>query len=115
MARKDIQWDKAYDLADSVGDGVESLAHRILERAQQLCPVDTGELKRSGYVRRQDAPQAFGTGILNYAIGFTAEHAALVHERIDIPHKNGEAKFLEKAIAEIAGQALQEIDGEVKI
>lgn len=33
-------------------------------------------------------------------VGYTANYALQVHERTDIPHQNGEAKFLEKPARE---------------
>lgn len=59
-------------------------------------PIDTGNLRRSGggnaTVTSSTEKEAKGVTF------FTANYATPVHERVDIPHTTGEAKFLEKAI-----------------
>ncbi len=66
----------------------------LLTRAQALVPVNTGELRDSGYFEVADG---------RLRVGFTAEHAAEVHERLDVAHEEGQAKFLERAQLEQEG------------
>lgn len=57
----------------------------LLEASKAEVPVDTGELRESGYVK------AAG---LNVSVGFNASHAAKVHEQIEVRHDDGKARFL---------------------
>lgn len=84
-------------------DGLHSelikLGQSILGRAVELCPMDTGTLRKSGVLLD------FGTYIV---IAFTAPYATYVHENMEIAHPNhssnpncgGRAKFLEVALQE---------------
>lgn len=75
------------------------LGQSILGRAVELCPMDTGTLRKSGVLLD------FGTYIV---IAFTAPYATYVHENMEIAHPNhssnpncgGRAKFLEVALQE---------------
>lgn len=71
---------------------LEELAQAILQDAIAQTPKDTGALAASAY-QRTVAP-----GVVR--LGYTAPYAAAVHERLDIPHASGGAKFLERAIVE---------------
>lgn len=48
---------------------------------------------------------SLGGGTIEMLIGFNADYAAAVHERLDLHHDQGQAKFLEAAIqhAQTAG------------
>ena len=67
-------------------EGAADAGYQILDIAQQNCPVKTGDLRDSGYVR-----------VLGYEveIGFSDKKAAAVHEDTSARHDNGQAKFLE--------------------
>ena len=76
-----------------------ALGKTILGRAVELCPMDTGTLRRSGILLD------FGTYII---ISFTAPYATYVHENMEIAHPihgdrdcGGRAKFLEIAVQEV--------------
>ena len=64
----------------------------------QKTPVDTGHLRRSWVATSPDI-QEFEISVI---IGYTAHYALWVHERTEVSHDPGEAKFLEKAINEEA-------------
>ena len=86
-------------------------ASAILEDSQPLVPVDTGALKRSGRVkparagatviksttsRRSDprgATARKGGSVLVYGGGQIA-YAGVVHYRLDVKHKVGQAQFV---------------------
>lgn len=72
-------------------------ADEVLALAKERTPVDTGKLKASGRVAQNEG----GT-----TIEFTADYALAVHERLDVYHSNGQAKFLESSIDELGAQAL---------
>lgn len=75
------------------------LGQSILGRAVELCPMDTGTLRKSGVLLD------FDTYII---IAFTAPYATYVHENMEIAHPHhssnpncgGRAKFLEVALQE---------------
>lgn len=63
----------------------------ILEaEAKRRVPVDTGNLKNSGYTRKASPTTV--------EVGFQAAYAVFVHEILDAAHHVGEAKYLENAI-----------------
>ncbi len=77
----------------------------IFDRSQELVPVDTGKLKRSGFIETQTE---YRSGRVRAAIGYgkhgSPHYAAFVHEMVNIPHAKGtQAKFLETAVNEKLG------------
>lgn len=69
------------------------------QKALNRTPVDTGDLKASGYLETRT-----GTHV-KAEIGFgkrgNPHYTAFVHERVDVPHKAPtQAKFLQSAIEE---------------
>lgn len=92
--------DKLEGLADEGSEsavyGLEQWAQEVLGLAQQLVPVDTGELHNSGYVETR------GNAV---EVGFAADHAIYVHEDLSAHHPNGgQAKFLESAADQLQPQ-----------
>lgn len=72
-------------------------AEQIIGDAAELCPVKTGTLKASGTV--DDSHVGKGDGDLGFVrFGFNTAYAAAVHERTELRHEQGQAKFLEAAI-----------------
>ncbi len=66
-------------------------------------PVDTGRLRSTHYVA---PPRANDQGGIFVEVGVGTDYAAEVHERTEIRHVSGEAKFLEKALnARASGMA----------
>jgi hypothetical protein len=80
---------------------------RIAGDAVSRCPVDKGDLRASVFVE-----PAAGGGV---RVGFKAPHAALVHERTDVHHDEGEPKFLEKAKNAAASTLAANVAATVKI
>lgn len=68
---------------------LEEAAWIILEASNERVPVDNGDLLRSGYVHIE------GDSVF---ISYSVNYALPVHERTEVHHPNGEAKFLEKAM-----------------
>lgn len=67
---------------------MEAVADFIYEESQELVPVDTGELKRSGRKRK--------AGKLRWIVEYLKEYAAIVHDDISLNLRNGEHFFLRK-------------------
>lgn len=62
-------------------------ANLILGESLQEVPVDKGNLRASGYVDPDKEKEAV-------YIGYSADYALPVHERLEVKHVNGKAKFL---------------------
>lgn len=89
-----LKWDgdKAKANAERGGSsGVQSAAEMLLQRTLPNTPKRSGELRGSGRVA--------GAG-LEASVAFTAPHAIAVHERTDVRHAVGQAKFLERTLAD---------------
>lgn len=78
----------------------------ILEIAQRNCPVRTGRLRDSGYVK-----------VLGFEVevGFSAPYAADVHEDTSADHSTGEAKFLETPFKDASRTLLNDIAREAAL
>ena len=76
---------------DALHTELVALGQSILARAVELCPIDTGNLRKSGTL------YDFGQYII---ITFTAPYALYVHEDMEKSHKVGRAKYLEVALQE---------------
>lgn len=80
-------------------------AQDIQRAANPKVPVDTGTLKRAWVV---DAPK-IQSGTISVDVGYGTAYAIYVHERTDLGHDTGQAKFLEAAIKEESGKFLQKL------
>jgi hypothetical protein len=80
---------------DAARKALDQFGEHVLGDAQQLTPVDTGALKASGYTEPVTVDAG---GEMAKPIGFNTSYAAAVHERLDVHHDQGQAKFLETAI-----------------
>jgi hypothetical protein len=80
----------------------------ILTDARLHCPVDTGALRASGTVRREEGDVLVGFG------GPSAPYALYVHERTDLHHPEGEAKFLENAFNRWRGDWKEKVTADVR-
>lgn len=69
-------------------------AELIMTDAKKNTPVDTGTLRSSGIVTPRPADHRVD---LSFG-GAASAYAAIVHERLDVHHPVGEAKFLENAL-----------------
>ena len=106
-------WDKTWQriralektAPEAVIIGLMALGERIMSDAVKRVPVDTGRLRSSGYV----APPA-RTGVRNAVeIGFGTDYAIPVHERTELTHTTGEAKFLQNAIIAKSARAVWQV------
>lgn len=93
-----VQHENAYRAA------VYLFAQEVVSTAQKLCPVDTGFLRKSRFVRRPEVD----ADRFEIECGFSAPYAMTVHET----HRRyavGEWKFLQTAINHHAPRALDRI------
>lgn len=95
-------------------DGVENATPQAIkfglipmfEESQRLVPIDTGNLKASGYVEVRTEPRG---GRIRAEIGYgrhgRPHYAGFVHEMLQIPHAPPtQAKYLEAAINKHIGE-----------
>ena len=79
-------------VAGASRDALFEAGEFVLAEAQKLCPVDTGALIASA----TGDDSHLGKG--EYEIGFNTPYAAAVHERTEVAHPQGQAKYLETAM-----------------
>lgn len=79
---------------------VRQVGHTLISQAQKRTPIATGFLQNSGILVDEGKPLAV-------EIGFNATYAAAVHERLELTHSQGQAKFLEAAIREEGPEILR--------
>lgn len=86
------------DVEKATAAAVYVAANVVMTNAKQRAPIDTGVLRASGYVtlpvpsKNPKVEVGFG--------GAAAPYALAQHEHTEFKHEVGEAKYLEKAIAE---------------
>lgn len=86
--------------------GLAEVAQDLKGKSVQLAPIDTGDLRGSGYAN----PAAGG-----WEVGFSEPYALVQHERLDYQHpKGGQAKFLEQPFAENSERYIQHIADKAK-
>ena len=73
----------------------KEVAEEILKEAKKRCPVDSGKLRESGYVKEVAG---------GYTVGFGVDYAMIVHEQPQAYRKNGERHFLSNAVEKVAGK-----------
>ena len=68
---------------------------RVMSKSLRQVPVDTGRLRNSAYVGRPNL-----TGNPFVRLGYGTKYALAVHERTEVPHRVGKAKYLEDPMKE---------------
>lgn len=91
--------------------GLDVFGEHVIGDAQQLTPRDTGALQGSG---TGGEPAKVEGSTISKEIGFNTEYAAAVHERLDVNHPQGQAKFLETAMRNNATKFEAFVGAEVK-
>lgn len=93
-------------IEDASPQGLLYAVQPIYDESQRLVPVDTGDLRASGFIetrRRLRGAQV----VVGYARGGRPHYAALVHERLDFFHQPPtQAKYLEEPAVRNLGNIL---------
>lgn len=93
-----------WDIIGATKKGMVQEATEIIEESQVEVPVETGALKASAFVESDAGGNVtFGYGGNNAQVNTltgksTDEYMVAVHERLDLSHPVGKAKFLEDPI-----------------
>jgi hypothetical protein len=90
----------------AVAQGLWAWGEEALTEAVRRAPIETGRLRRSAF---QTPTRRMGAGWAIF-LGFGAKHAVEVHERTDVPRLDGEPKFLENALKQLAPRLLTTIN-----
>lgn len=69
--------------------GTQETAEAIYRRSQEACPVRTGDLKRSGYVKQTEQ---------GAEVGYTAPYAQYVNHMPQSELESGQAHFFTNAV-----------------
>jgi hypothetical protein len=80
-------------------EGIEAGAKLVFEESQRSVPTDTDRLKESGKITT-DGLQAE----ITYGEGLPDPRAIVVHEKLDLHHDDGTAKYLENPTTAAAVQ-----------
>lgn len=98
----------------AAGRAMEEFAAHVAGDSAELAPIDTGFLKASATW----TPLQHQGGFYFVEVGHNASYAAAVHERLDLHHPQGQAKFLETALrnnapklGEYVAKRVREISG----
>ncbi len=86
---------KLTEIEKAARESMRAVANEVLKAAKKNVPVDSGALRRSGRV---------GVDDVDVYVRFKAPHAWLQHERLDYEHDDGGAKYLDRAVQEVAPQ-----------
>lgn len=99
--------------------GAVEHAHTVMEASKAQVPRGTGTLAESGYVGSPIVspgmvvvPMGYGgpNDQVNPVSGLAAStYAVPVHERVEVPHGQGKAKFLEDPLHEFAPHLLESL------
>lgn len=101
--------------------GVQTVGHALVAEAEiemteakRRTPVKTGALRASGHV---GGPFNRTGGVVEVVMGFggpAVSYAATVHERLDVFHRNGQAKYLESVLLESVPYLAQRIANRIR-
>jgi len=85
--------------------GLKASGERLKEKSVARTPIDTGELRSRAFV----SPVTSSEDSMSVTVGYESEdplYAVYVHERTDVHHKIGQAKFLESSLHEMSSEFL---------
>lgn len=82
-------------IPDRAAQTLNAVAEETMTVSKDRTPVKTGRLKRSGNVSKHATAED-----LSAELSYGTEYAVHVHERLDLRHTVGQAKFLESAVNE---------------
>lgn len=82
--------------AGAAANALSQFGHHLVGQSQLYTPRETGFLQNSVFV----SEPVIGVDSIEVTVGHNARYAAAVHERLDLHHKEGQAKYLERAVRE---------------
>lgn len=104
--------------------GMVEHAQHVMTLSRAQVPRSTGALAESGYVgvplaTRYTVTVPLGYGGPNDQVNpitgqLASKYAVPVHERVEVPHENGKAKFLEDPLNESAAHLLDSVGKHIR-
>lgn len=91
--------------------GLAVAADRVADRSDENAPEDTRYLVES---RRIEVDQSRRRAEISYGKGLDDPRAVINHEKTEIHHENGGAKYLERAMASELPKVRAAIQAEIK-
>lgn len=90
-------------------EGVEAGAQLVFVDSQRDVPTDTGGLKQSGRLRTDGLYAE-----ITYGEGLPDPRAVIVHEKLDLHHDDGTAKYLENPTTAAAARVRSTIAAAIR-
>lgn len=84
------------DYPDALGAALYQEALELHRDSVNRTPVDTGRLRQSAYAAPPSPNTSFDDMVAE--VGYGTNYAIWVHERTELNHRVGEAKFLQNAL-----------------
>lgn len=89
------------DIESATPEALEAALRPTFELSQKYVPVDTGKLKRSGFLESVSGDRKIPRVVIGYGKRGRPPYAVFVHERTDLRHKSPtRSKFLQAAVEE---------------
>lgn len=82
-------------------DGIRAAGEAVFKESQKRVPEDTTKLRQSGQL---EVDKANLRAVVSYGKGLPDARAAITHEKLEIHHDEGSAKFLENPLRELADE-----------
>ncbi len=96
-------------IKDATPEALEYALEPMFDKSWYYVPVDTGELKLSGFLEAEQTPRG-ATAVIGYAADGNPNYAVFVHEMIGYKHEAPtRSKFLEAAMYEHLDEVLPRI------
>lgn len=92
-------------------EALRDAAERVADKSDENAPKDTRDLVRS---RRIEVDEATMRAEISYGKGLDDPRAVINHEKTEIRHKVGGAKYLERALASELPKVRKAIQAELK-
>lgn len=86
------------ELKKALSAAVKMAGENIRTESMRRTPVDLGVLRASHYVTDPEENNGIISVVVGCGGGPAAPYARIQHERLDLNHPEGEAKFLENAV-----------------
>jgi hypothetical protein len=102
---------KINEIKDATKEAVNEVALDLIGKAKERAPLDTGDLRGSGFVNNG------GTNgqIYKAKVGFSEPYALEQHENLQYQHpRGGEAKYLENPLKENEERYIDHIKSKVR-
>ncbi|WP_116051681.1 hypothetical protein [Amycolatopsis palatopharyngis] len=82
-------------------DGIEAAGKAVYNESQKRVPEDTARLRQSGEL---EVDKANLRAVISYGKNLPDARAAIAHEKLEIRHPDGTAKYLENPMRELADE-----------